>query len=796
MTVGSRYRYDIYARSALPGLMGGSPLVSLTTAGADQLVSAGWRAELNGIGWVKLSINRNSAYATAANFADRNYVVAYDTVLAKPIWGGFMPKGTAKLLSNREKGGQLLTMTMPGQMSYVGEYVWLNTPYVAPGGGTGVGNATNAPRDDGLWHWPNNRYGSILERMYLEGVDPDRPDTPFPGLQTDFTYLTDSAGATFTAYTGDYTQPIGTDGLDTVADSIRLGLTVLVKPYLTMQAFQGDYGTDRHSASFASGKVRFVNAVNIDSDLDRSLEPSAQVRKLIVQGSSQLPADFVIVTDSTASADAGEAYLQYGITNDAGVLADAGAKNLALRKAQTNVFRFPTRPAHSPTTGFYVPSWPGDGGDVWLGDTVTLVTGSGNLDVNMSIRVAAIECQSRAGGDDDIYYELGATFIDFGRPGLPGTTAPATSQPCTCGPVPAVQCIGGASEATYEHWTWDDPGVPNWPGAETIMHAYGGGTAAFYGRSTLTGLGGTTYAGHMGNTCGVSGQIAVTPGTTYRFHGLTRNYGTSWGVCPSGSSNISAIVLWYNAANAVISRDQLYQFSCSSGERSFDTTLTAPAGAVRCAFQCAHDLSGASLLPGETGNATIDEFTMAIVTGGFTDPLCTTITYGADFVPGPPGTYIPAGSVLPAPSADVIPTDQGFLQPVLDDLLNRSLHVVSPNVIIDGGGSVITTGIKTPAIYVPFACLLEGWRIELEPSGSIDLDVLVTPAGGLPAAGGDSIVGGGTDPSVTSALEDSSDDTTDWDSQEIPADSWLSVDVVSVSTATKCNFAPRLVPTY
>jgi hypothetical protein len=656
-------RFDIYPKA--------TPTSGRLAQLARPLAGSGLRVELNGTGSGTIVIDRNDAQCTAANFSDGNYVDVVDTILNKSLGGFFMPAGTTKLLSHNEKGDQILTVSGPGTLSYVGKDEWLPVAYIsADPGGTGIGNATNSPRSDGLWHWPNNKYGSILERAILEGQDPDRPDNEIPAIVLDFSYQTDSAGASFTSYTGDYTQAIGTNYLDTVADVIRLGLTVLMKPNFHLQCYQGQYGTDRHSATFASGKVRFVGGVNIAADLERSLHPNMRVKTLVVQGQSSLPADFVIVQDSGGS---GEAFMQYGLTDDPAVLTDAGNKNLSLRQAATDMARFPILAGNDPTNGFYVPSWPGDGGHFWLGDTVTIHTGTGELDYNnQSIRVAAIEWVMDPAGLWDVWVELGSTFLNFNKPGtgtLPGTTLPPTQQPCDCGPVPGPVCVNTGITGLVS-WTWDGSAaatyrLPSALALDGINHDILGpaGTPLSSSGEVTHGDEGTTFFDWVTNDAGFP-PIKCSPGDVIDCNIPLVPYWNEY----SGYFGV-AEVTWFASGGSIISSEAFgptilsttYDGSHGAWRENAPSTPAAPA--LTAGFSVRYvPANGSGTRPGgrPTNGRTYFRDQWRFSVAGSSDPLCIpALIYGTSYDPstGLPGYYIPFGSTVPAPTAAVIPYD-------------------------------------------------------------------------------------------------------------------------------------------
>lgn len=105
-------------------------------------------------------------------------------------------------------------------------------------------------------------------------------------------------------------------------------------------------------------------------------------------------------------------------------------------------------------------------------------------------------------------------------------------------------------------------------------------------------------------------------------------------------------------------------------------------------------------------------------------------------------------------------------------------------LLIDGGGSTITTGIKAD-ISVPFACTITGVRLLADQSGSIVVDVWKDTYANYPPVVGDSIAASAK-PTISAALK--SDDTTltGW-TTSISAGDTLRFNVDSVTTLTRVN---------
>lgn len=105
----------------------------------------------------------------------------------------------------------------------------------------------------------------------------------------------------------------------------------------------------------------------------------------------------------------------------------------------------------------------------------------------------------------------------------------------------------------------------------------------------------------------------------------------------------------------------------------------------------------------------------------------------------------------------------------------------SVTFVVDGAGIVLGTGTKNPA-KIPFGGTLQGWALMAKPSGSVTLDVYRAANGaGLPTV---SIIGTGTKPALSSAVENSSTSFTNWTSTTLAAGDNLAINVDSATTVT------------
>ena len=114
--------------------------------------------------------------------------------------------------------------------------------------------------------------------------------------------------------------------------------------------------------------------------------------------------------------------------------------------------------------------------------------------------------------------------------------------------------------------------------------------------------------------------------------------------------------------------------------------------------------------------------------------------------------------------------------------LTTAAKTRSIGIVIDGGGSAITTGVKGD-ISVPFACTITGARLLANESGSIVIDVWKDTYANFPPTDADSITASAP-PTLTAATK--SDDTTltGW-ATSITAGDTLRFNVDSITTCTR-----------
>ena len=102
------------------------------------------------------------------------------------------------------------------------------------------------------------------------------------------------------------------------------------------------------------------------------------------------------------------------------------------------------------------------------------------------------------------------------------------------------------------------------------------------------------------------------------------------------------------------------------------------------------------------------------------------------------------------------------------------------NILIDGGGAAITTGIKA-RIRFSYACEVIGWGLGGDNAANeIVLDVWLDSHANYPPTVADTMVGGGnTKPTLSGAII-AEDDPVDWDTTSVTAGYWMFINVDSV----------------
>ena len=222
-----------------------------------------------------------------------------------------------------------------------------------------------------------------------------------------------AAWASSTA-TNEFSAQIGESVLSVVGRLMGTGaITVQMHPDLALGA-HNTFGTNRASATFAAGKVRFVGGTNIAEGLTRQVRPSRVATHALVYGEEEKSV-IAALTDA-ASRVTREAFLSAAGTSTT-ALSAVGSADLDERQLRSESIGFRIALGADDAAGLYLPGPAGSSaGKFWVGDTVTLHTGTGEFDFNnQSIVVAAIniiEGDAVAGVTDlEVRVELGSTAL-------------------------------------------------------------------------------------------------------------------------------------------------------------------------------------------------------------------------------------------------------------------------------------------------------------------------------------------------------------------------------------------------
>ncbi|NBP01606.1 MAG: hypothetical protein EBU90_16025 [Proteobacteria bacterium] len=102
-------------------------------------------------------------------------------------------------------------------------------------------------------------------------------------------------------------------------------------------------------------------------------------------------------------------------------------------------------------------------------------------------------------------------------------------------------------------------------------------------------------------------------------------------------------------------------------------------------------------------------------------------------------------------------------------------------VTVDGGGGVITTGVKG-YVKIPYACTITGWTVMSTISGSITFDIWKSNSG-LPTVANTIIGAGGTKPFLSSQTLRNSSSLSNW-TLSVAANDYIAFNVDSATTVT------------
>jgi hypothetical protein len=371
----------------------------------DQLLDAEFHSVLYGTGDGMLRIHGDHPDTQYLQRRAWVQVVRTDTIPERYLGGFFLEQGDFRAVSRKEAVGRVLTFTGRGGLSILERYVLGHSIY-APG-------QTHRGSVDipGKWHWSGEPYGAMLTRVIEEGKH--HPHAPYTPIAYGFTRVRDTDNLVWDEL-ADYETPIGTDGLKLYADFMRLGLVAQMSADLLLITSRSveDFGTDRSSASFAAGKVRFQAGANIANELPKRIAATREKTFVLIEdriGDYQT-IDEDIDGNPLTGVEAGK-FLKSTTTADDAAIEKMGKLHLTSLQKQADQCQVQhvIGPGGASGADGYDP---GPAGDYDVGDLVTVHTGTAEHDYNeQTIEVAGYRIFLEE-GNWMAEAELGAQYME------------------------------------------------------------------------------------------------------------------------------------------------------------------------------------------------------------------------------------------------------------------------------------------------------------------------------------------------------------------------------------------------
>lgn len=518
--------FDVYPAS---NPRDGVRLVRLTNA--DYLDGTGYHGERRGAGAGTIVLSALHAAVAAGYMAEGNYVRVVDLDLGasgEVIGGIWLNEGEVVVLSEKEDGGERFTIGGQGTIYYLHRATIPNKARSANGGPE---DQTNIDQY-GKWRWgvtstgaPNGEtFGGILRRVIVEawldvpsGISALATDLTDLSNHLTFADVNDSNGSPWPSTNGLYEIPVGDNLLDTIATLMGQGIEIRMDPdTFVIDAYKADTdGVNRTGTAFAAGVVRFVAGVNVAADLTKAIHESVRVTHMLVIGNNGTT--FVTVVDPAwaSGQPVVRGAMRMDSTADLASMQLAGAQQIAARKLQTDQATFPHVPGNVPLSGSYTPGK--INGHYWLGDTVTLHTGTAAHDYNnQPLRVAAISWLLREAGDWDVQPQLGSSYLAFGSGTAfqgAGTCGCNTLTPPAggCTDVSATLAPSGFDGESTAHWVQGggDANPQGPPGGHSGKYLYFHGASNPWAGYAFSG----TWTAGQQYTIGFWSRVDVAPAT-------------------------------------------------------------------------------------------------------------------------------------------------------------------------------------------------------------------------------------------------------------------------------------------
>jgi len=295
---------------------------------------------------------------------------------------------------------------------------------------------------NGDWRLDEGTPGAILARLMAEWQAPGRPQQPLPDMTYAFDFANDSAGAPWETNAGtlEFDAKVGAGGLATVLRLIPYGLTVQVTPDVEIIGRNADqYGTDRSSATFAAGKVRFEKGVNIAPELLRRANETDKHSDMLAGGNGGIFA-------TAADHDLGytrEGFVSTSLT-DASALEGTAVATLEAERIVAEKIALRVVAGNDELAGLYHPFTHYN-----VGDVVRVHTGTGETDIDEEdFTIYAISLEEDAtGAFPTPVLELGSAFLPTTAAASAGASAGAAASSGGGGSIDADVTLQGLDSA-------------------------------------------------------------------------------------------------------------------------------------------------------------------------------------------------------------------------------------------------------------------------------------------------------------------------------------------------------------